>query len=292
MGDAAREGEAAVSRVEDVGGAAAPAAGSSGGQQEPKEAQTDAAAAEPAGGEYRYVDGGPAGARNLWPEGLPPSIHVDFAEIHCGFEEKKGIGYIKICCVDHEVTEVGLGQMLDYIDNWTQTPAAASGFGVTYDLRALPAPSIALLQKLAAWGAHPDREVKWKALNRACKVVINSGVRFTVCRGILNTFFWVCPPIVHTYLLTDPDEPEDTACVFEPGPLPGSAVADAAKSAEAAPAVPEAGGGWFSSWWAGGDPAKAEEAAGQEDKITAPDASTEHTNGAVITTAQDAEIKQ
>merc|ERR1712073_92451 len=63
----------------------------------------------------------------------------------------------------------------------------------------------------------PSRtQKKWGKLNLACKVVITAGFRFSAAKGILSAFFLLCPPVCRTYLLTDPDEPEESATMFEP----------------------------------------------------------------------------
>mmetsp|Transcript_164060 Transcript_164060/g.526089 ORF Transcript_164060/g.526089 Transcript_164060/m.526089 type:complete len:214 (-) Transcript_164060:401-1042(-) len=134
--------------------------------------------------------------------------------------------------------------MMDFMDAFVDSSNAARGFAITYDLRALRSPSINMVMRVAEWGGHPEREAKWKELNRACKVVVNAGLRFTMCRGVLTTFFFVCPPIVRTYLLTDPDQPEEEAVVFEApvpeaGEAPRAPLDGAAVEEQSGPSVAE-----------------------------------------------------
>ena len=84
----------------------------------------------------------------------------------------------------------------------------------------------------------------WERLNHSCKIIITAGLRFTLAKGVLTTFFlmcpgkhsrgepWMpydtmhamdvgmrflrCPPVTRTYLMWDPDQPLETAALFEP----------------------------------------------------------------------------
>lgn len=85
-----------------------------------------------------------------------------------------------------------------------------------YDLRQLSMPSMKMVMRVAEWGKLPQRQAKWSKLNKSCKIVVNPGMRFSVCKGALKSFFYICPAVCRTFLLTDPDESEETAIVFEP----------------------------------------------------------------------------
>lgn len=75
----------------------------------------------------------------------------------------------------------------------------------------------------------------WEELNHSCKIIITAGLRFTLAKGVLSTFFLMClgcgvhfchlvaavakcrcPPVTKTYLMSDPDQPLDSAVLFEP----------------------------------------------------------------------------
>merc|ERR1719321_2055044 len=103
-----------------------------------------------------------------------------------------------------------------FMDSFVDSANAQNGFSITYDMRQLSVPSMSMVMRVAEWGNEPERQAKWSKLNKACKVVISSGLRFSICKGVLKSFFYVCPPVCRTFLLTDPDEPEATATVFEP----------------------------------------------------------------------------
>lgn len=126
-----------------------------------------------------------------------------FAELH------QGPGYFKILGRDQDITDEGIKSMLGVMDRFTASANARPGFSITYDLRGLRNPSMQMVLAVAEWGTDPQRKETWETLNQACKVVVNPGFRFSACKGVLTTFFFVCPPIVRTFLLTDPDESED-----------------------------------------------------------------------------------
>jgi len=149
-------------------------------------------------------------------DALPDEIDVGFALLKQGFDPAKKMGYFKILSKDGEQTEEGLVDMLDYMDAFAWSPNASKGFAITYDLRALRQPPMSMISRIAEWGGAPERKARWEKYNLVCKVVINGGLRYGFCKGILSTFFLVCPPVCRTYLLTDPDEPEESATVFEP----------------------------------------------------------------------------
>merc|ERR1719323_572152 len=106
--------------------------------------------------------------------------------------------------------------MMDFMDAFVDSENAACGFSITYDLRALHAPSLSMVTRVAEWGGDPVRQEKWERLNHTCKVVVSSGIKYTLCKTMLSTFFFLCPPVCRTFLLTDPDEAEETAVVFMP----------------------------------------------------------------------------
>ena len=161
-------------------------------------------------------------SRAFGPGDLPDSVDCGFAQVEQGFDGGRGLGFLRVLGRDAGQTEEGLLRMMDFMDAFIASPNAAEGFAVTYDLRALRTPSIALLTAVAEWGNKPERQRTWQTLNMACKVVVSSGVRYSLCKGTLTAFFFMCPPVCRTYLLMDPDEPEEKACIFEPPPKEGA----------------------------------------------------------------------
>jgi len=149
-------------------------------------------------------------------EGLPPHINVGFAELHQGYDTRNQSAYLMILGQDCPLTDDGLGEMMAFMDVFVHSSLAAKGFTMTYDLRNLRTPSMNMVTRVAGWGSEPQRQEIWERLNTACKVVVNAGLRFKLCQGLLSTFFYVCPPVCRTYLLTDPFECEETAVAFDP----------------------------------------------------------------------------
>lgn len=144
------------------------------------------------------------------------SLTTDFATISQGFDKSSGTGYLKIVGHDAPMSDASLSQIMDFMDNFVDSKNAQKGYAITYDLRRLSVPSMKMVMCVAEWGNQPERQAKWTKLNTACKVVINPGFRFTMAKGVLKSFFYICPPVCRTFLLTDPDEPENTALVFHP----------------------------------------------------------------------------
>lgn len=147
---------------------------------------------------------------------LPSSLNVGFAVISQGFDSGSGLGYLYIAGTDFPLSDEGLADMMDFMDHFVSSRNAAKGFSITYDLRMLRMPSMSMVTAVAEWGNQPERQEKWERLNTVCKVVVSSGLRYSLCQGVLTSFFFVCPPVCRTFLLTDPDEPEEHAVVFEP----------------------------------------------------------------------------
>eukprot|EP00933_Yihiella_yeosuensis_P040180 TRINITY_DN34414_c0_g1_i1.p1 TRINITY_DN34414_c0_g1~~TRINITY_DN34414_c0_g1_i1.p1 ORF type:complete len:406 (-),score=72.04 TRINITY_DN34414_c0_g1_i1:74-1291(-) len=154
--------------------------------------------------------------REEWKDDLPPSLDVGFAVIHQGVDSEGA--YLKIFGKeDSEITEEGLSSMMDFMDAFVFSERAEKGYSITYDLRALRSPPMHLVTRIGEWGAEPVRQKTWESLNTSCKVCINQGLKFTMAKGILTTFFYICPPVCKTLLLTDPDQTEETgAAVFMP----------------------------------------------------------------------------
>lgn len=150
------------------------------------------------------------------PLALRASLDLGCVELQQGFDEQCGMGYVRILGRDAEVTDKELDQMTEFLDLFVDSQNAAAGFSITYDLRSLRTPSMSLVLKVAEWGAEPGRQEKWTKLNLACKVVVSGGMRYSIAKGVLSTFFFLCPPVCRTYLLSDLDDPDATSTVFEP----------------------------------------------------------------------------
>lgn len=119
------------------------------------------------------------------------------------------------------MSDEALQQVMDFMDEFVNSADAQHGFSMTYDFRCLPLSpwspqSMSTIMRIAEWGNEPSRQTKWTRLNTSCKVVVPSGVTFSMCKGVLQSFFFICPPVCRTYLLTDPDEPEESATIFLP----------------------------------------------------------------------------
>lgn len=147
--------------------------------------------------------------------GQPSSIHVGFAEIQGGLGAS-GLGDVRILACDDAIPqEDSIDRMLHFVDVFTKSPACEAGFSMTYDLRQLRIPSMSIVTRLAEWGGEPERRELWETKNKVCKIVMGPGIKFSIAKGILASFFLVLPPVCTTYLLTDPDEDEANACVFQ-----------------------------------------------------------------------------
>lgn len=173
---------------------------------------------------------------------LPESLDCGFAVISRCLDSS-GLGELRICSRNVSLVEEGLTQLMDYMDQYLEQPDAQKGFCITYDLRALRAPSMSMVMRIAEWGKHPYRQQTWQKLNRMCKVVVPSGMWFTMAKKGLSTFFYMCPPVCDTYLLWDLDQPKTEGAYFAPPPEVKAAEAElrAAQEAEPTPeAAPEA----------------------------------------------------
>merc|ERR1719359_1842308 len=104
------------------------------------------------------------------------------------------------------------------MDDFVHSPNAQQGFSVTYDLRLLSIPSMNMLMRIADWGNNPYRQDKWVRLNKSCKVVVTAGIRFSMCKAVLKSFFYVCPPVCRTIIATELDQPEEECAVFDIDP--------------------------------------------------------------------------
>ncbi|CAE6933184.1 unnamed protein product [Symbiodinium microadriaticum] len=145
---------------------------------------------------------------------IPAKLDVGFAIVSQGFDGKEG--YLRIQGCEGDLDMDGLHEMMDFMDAFTLSPSAERGFSIMYDMRTLRAPSMQMVTTVAEWGAHPVRQKRWEQLNTSCKVIITAGLRFTLAKGILSTFFLLCPPVTRTYLMYEPDQPLESAVLFEP----------------------------------------------------------------------------
>jgi len=149
-----------------------------------------------------------------WGNCLPDEINVGFALVSQGFDGEEG--YLKIRGLEGDLSMDGLNEMMDFMDAFTLSEKAQEGFSITYDVRMMRSPSMQMVTTVAEWGAAPVRQKRWERLNHSCKIIITAGLRFTLAKGVLTTFFLMCPAVTRTYLMWDPDQPLDTAALFEP----------------------------------------------------------------------------
>jgi len=147
---------------------------------------------------------------------LPECLDVGFVYVTQSVSHKTGKGELRVTSRGGSADDHGIQLVLAFIDGFSKHEHAKEGFAITYDLRGLQLPSMNVVMAIAKWGDDPERVKRWKLLNYACKVVLSAGITFSLAKGVLSTFFLACPPVCRTYLLTDPDEPDDGAYFFEP----------------------------------------------------------------------------
>lgn len=152
---------------------------------------------------------------NRWKV-LPETIDVKFCQLRQGINKRNGLGELVITSRNLPITDEGITTMMDFMDGFLAHENAQGGFSITYDMRALRTPSMTVVTRVAQWGAHPQRQQAWATLNQVCKVVVPGGMVFKLAKGLLSTFFYACPPVCDTYLITDPDEPDEKGAYFAP----------------------------------------------------------------------------
>jgi len=166
---------------------------------------------------------------------VPPFVDASFALVSqrpAVPGSKTGLAELRIeGRPDQDLTDEGLTQIMDFMDAFVWSEAASKGFCICYDLRQLRTPSMAMITRVAEWGKRPERKHMWEKLNAMCKVVVGAGLMFAMAKPILSTFFYICPPVATTFLMTDPDEAEEDAVCY----LPPEQEQEAASTAEGSP---------------------------------------------------------
>lgn len=150
------------------------------------------------------------------PEKLQTAVDLGFAAVEQGYDHKAGMGFLKIKGQDAQITDVGLVDMLNFLDMFIDSENGKDGFSITYDMRELRTPSLAMFTCLAEWGTQPERQGKWESRNLVSKVVVDPGMRFALAKTALTTFFYICPPVCRTMLISDPDAADEDGVIFDP----------------------------------------------------------------------------
>lgn len=146
----------------------------------------------------------------------PAFLEVDFCTLSQGFDKTTNMGYLNVVGNATPMLDENLAKVMDFMDVFVNSPNAEKGFSITYDLRKLGTPSMSQIMRVADWGKNSVRQDKWLKLNLACKVVVTAGIRFSMTTAVLKSFFYMCPPVCRTTIVTDPDEPEENGIVFLP----------------------------------------------------------------------------
>ncbi|CAE7423192.1 unnamed protein product [Symbiodinium natans] len=147
---------------------------------------------------------------------LPEPLDLGFVVLTPQQREGGDLAELVLKAKDAELTDQGVTQMTDYIDRFLGYEGVQNGFSIVYDMRFLRVPSMKIVMRLAEWGRDPARTETFQRMNKACKVVVTEGLRTRLAKGILTTFFFVCPPVCDTYLLTAADQPESEGVYFAP----------------------------------------------------------------------------
>ena len=94
----------------------------------------------------------------------------------------------------------------------------AHGFWLIYDLRCLGTPQLEFVSTFATWvNEQPERQDTWKKECCGLKIVVPEGVQMQLSKMLLTFIFFWSPPIVRTYLVTDPqNEVGDHTLHYEP----------------------------------------------------------------------------
>lgn len=157
----------------------------------------------------------------------PDSVNVGFMVAAQVFREDIRRADLSLTGRSGAATVEKLDRVLAFMDRFSRICNVKNvNFTTTYDFRELSMPPLKMVKKLAEWGNEPERAERWTRLNNACKVVVGSGFVYVLSKSILNTYFYACPPVCRTYILTDPDEPEEGAFFFDPAPKKGSQEGD------------------------------------------------------------------
>lgn len=172
----------------------------------------------PAPGAQAAARGDRVAAAEPGDEELPPFVESGFLQIK-HFLRKDGLEEVVITALDVEQSMEDLEKVINYFERLCFSSVADKGVSTTYDLRGVRMPSISAVMYLASWAAHPDRVERMQKIQRACKVVLSPGLAYTIGKGLLTVFYSTCAPVVRTYVVSDPDEPEETALHFDPSPV-------------------------------------------------------------------------
>uniref|UniRef100_A0A7S0ZY34 Uncharacterized protein n=1 Tax=Noctiluca scintillans TaxID=2966 RepID=A0A7S0ZY34_NOCSC len=160
---------------------------------------------------------------------LPVAVDLGCAVASHWYSEKAGISEILIQGRDAPLDDEMLDHLFAYVDAFVASDMSKNGFGITYDFRALRLPSMNMIMRVGEWGSLPERKTVWEVKNLTSSVVVSSGMAFAMSKAALVGFFYICPPIVRTYLLFDPSEDRETACFFDPLPKETCPATDAVR---------------------------------------------------------------
>ncbi|OLP98182.1 hypothetical protein AK812_SmicGene19406 [Symbiodinium microadriaticum] len=126
---------------------------------------------------------------------LPEPLDLGFVVLIPQQRENSDLAELVLKAKDAELTDQGVTQMTDYIDRFLEFEGVKNGFSMVYDMRFLRVPSMKIVMRLAEWGRDPARTETFQRMNKACKVVVSEGLKARLAKGILTTFFFVCPPV-------------------------------------------------------------------------------------------------
>jgi len=147
---------------------------------------------------------------------LPPAeLDIGCAVLTSGFHEDLKLGWIKLVANGTPVEPESTKELQAFMDVFIDSDYGRAGFEIIYDIRNLRVPGVSSMMMMAEWGSDPVRQDKWEKLNKICKVVAPGGMLFSLFKSALTSWFYLCPPVCETYLMTDPDDLE-SASIFTP----------------------------------------------------------------------------
>lgn len=147
---------------------------------------------------------------------VPPCLVTPFVRADQCLDKVTGRPLLRVTFSDGELNLQEVEDLLLYMDRFTlQREAQQSGFATLYDMRDITIPPITLLQRMHQFCAEPARLARWRRLNYGSKIVLSEGPGYFLRKGVFSAYLLVRPPLVRTWLLTDPDQDEEEGTCWE-----------------------------------------------------------------------------
>eukprot|EP00747_Dinoflagellata_sp_TGD_P186962 gnl/TRDRNA2_/TRDRNA2_44371_c0_seq2.p1 gnl/TRDRNA2_/TRDRNA2_44371_c0~~gnl/TRDRNA2_/TRDRNA2_44371_c0_seq2.p1 ORF type:complete len:332 (+),score=55.72 gnl/TRDRNA2_/TRDRNA2_44371_c0_seq2:96-1091(+) len=142
---------------------------------------------------------------------LPTPFDVGCARLKYGIRPD-GMAYLSVESYDVPATSDMVNCTVEWLDDFVKLDTSQQGFVAVYDFRNVAIPSMERVKQMATLSAESHRHSLFEKCMKECRIILEGGMNYCIIKALLTNFY---TPACRTLVVTDPDQPEEEALIFD-----------------------------------------------------------------------------